>query len=59
MIYVITSECMSCGVCVEVCPVSAIVEVEDQYIITNSCVDCGKCQQSCPIDAIRIIKRKD
>jgi Fe-S-cluster-containing hydrogenase component 2 len=39
--------------CVDVCPVSAIVEAEEQYIITDACIDCGDCVTACPIDAIK------
>ena len=53
MSYVITSECVSCGLCVDSCPVSAIVEGEGIYIITDSCVSCGKCEEVCPVEAIR------
>jgi len=53
MSFIITSECVKCGMCVDVCPVSAIVEGEDQYIITEACIDCGECVAACPIDAIK------
>ena len=53
MSFIITSECVKCGMCVDVCPVSAIVEGEDQYIITEACIDCGDCVAACPIDAIK------
>ncbi len=53
MPYVITSECVNCGVCVDSCPVSAIVEDEDGYLITSACISCGKCSLACPIEAIR------
>ena len=53
MSFIITSECVICGMCVDVCPVSAIVEGEDQYIITEACIDCGDCVAACPIDAIK------
>lgn len=55
MSYIITSECVNCRECVDVCPVSAIIEGEEHFIITDNCVgiDCGKCQKICPVDAIR------
>lgn len=53
MAYTISSECISCGACVESCPVDAISEGADQYTIdAESCVDCGACCDSCPVDAI-------
>ncbi|MDD3049792.1 MAG: 4Fe-4S binding protein [Candidatus Cloacimonetes bacterium] len=56
--YVITSECMNCGLCAEKCPVSAIVEDEEKHVITDSCISCGSCAEICPVDAIRVIKIK-
>ena len=56
MSFVITSECVKCGVCVDACPTSAIIEGEEQYIITEACINCGKCEEVCPIDAIKGMK---
>lgn len=53
MKFVITSECVSCGMCVEVCPVSAIIDENGKMEITDSCISCGACKEVCPIDAIR------
>lgn len=53
MAYIITSECVKCGICVEICPASAIIESDEQYIITSACISCGKCLEACPIDAIK------
>lgn len=52
MAYVITDECISCGVCVDECPVEAITEGEDIYVINpDLCTDCGSCADVCPVDA--------
>jgi formate hydrogenlyase subunit 6/NADH:ubiquinone oxidoreductase subunit I len=48
----ITEECISCGTCVDTCPVGAIVESGDKYAITADCTDCKACQDSCPVNAI-------
>jgi len=53
MPYVITSECVNCGECVDICPVSAIIEGDENYVITDACIECGRCQKICPVDAIR------
>ena len=58
MKFIITSECVSCGECIEICPVSAIVERDEHLFITEACVGCGKCVEICPVDAIRINKQK-
>ncbi len=55
--YIITSECVKCGICIDACPTSAIIEGEDQYIITETCISCGKCLENCPIEAIKLINR--
>jgi len=56
MSFVITSECVKCGLCIDACPTSAILEGEEQYIITEACINCGKCEDVCPIDAIKGMK---
>jgi Fe-S-cluster-containing hydrogenase component 2 len=42
-----------CGICLDVCPVSAIEEGEGQYVINETCINCGKCKIACPIEAIK------
>ena len=53
MAFIITSECVKCGICVDICPVSSIVEGENQFFISDTCISCGKCKDVCPIDAIK------
>lgn len=57
MKYIITSECVKCGICQDVCPTSAIIEADDQFIISDTCILCGKCSEACPIEAIKVINR--
>ena len=46
-------ECIACGTCETVCPVSAISEAEGKYEINpDECIDCGACAASCPVGAI-------
>ncbi|MFO7263577.1 MAG: 4Fe-4S ferredoxin [Bacillaceae bacterium G1] len=55
MAFVITSACIGVkeAACVEVCPVDAIHEGEDQYYINPEvCIDCGACEVECPVNAI-------
>lgn len=53
MAYVITSECVKCGICIDSCPVSAIIEGDEKFVITSACLDCGKCAKVCPLEAIK------
>jgi len=47
--------CVSCGVCIDDCPVGAITPKEDQKAIINEdeCIRCGRCHEVCPEDAVR------
>lgn len=51
--FVITEECIACGVCMDSCSAGAIEEGEEKYIITDECTECGTCVESCPVDAIK------
>lgn len=52
MAYKISDECISCGLCAENCPVSAISEGDGKYVINpDLCVDCGACAENCPVEA--------
>jgi ferredoxin len=52
VVYVITDECVGCGICAEYCPISAIEEGDRQYAITGACIQCGACVKICPVQAI-------
>jgi ferredoxin len=46
--------CVGCGICVEECPVDAIV-MEDELaeIDMNDCIHCGRCHDVCDEEAVR------
>ena len=51
--YIISSDCMDCGVCEYMCPQSAIFEAKKQFVIRRGlCNDCGECVPYCPARAI-------
>ncbi len=51
--YVISSDCMNCGVCEFMCPTGAIVQAPNQFIIKKHlCDGCAECVPYCPAEAI-------
>ncbi len=53
MAHVISSECISCGVCTASCPTGAIEMGAEHYEINpDTCIDCGICVAECPVSAI-------
>ena len=53
MSYIISTDCMDCGVCEFMCPEGAIFEAKKQFVIRrDQCNDCGTCVPYCPARAI-------
>ena len=51
--YMISSDCIHCGVCEFMCPQSAIRGAPNQFVIRRqSCNGCGDCAPFCPVRAI-------
>ena len=53
----VTSSCVNCNLCVEICPFDAIHE--DYTTRTNDCTYCQSCGGECPVDAIKFVTRWD
>jgi Fe-S-cluster-containing hydrogenase component 2 len=52
-VFIISTDCMRCGVCEHMCPVNAIQEAKRQLIILKRvCNGCGDCVPYCPVHAI-------
>lgn len=47
-----SDKCVSCGACVNKCPVNAIVMEDTARIIEDKCVGCASCSAVCPVAAI-------
>jgi ferredoxin len=55
MAHIVTQNCVDCKFtdCVEVCPVDAFFELDNQVIIDpDECIDCSACVGECPVEAI-------
>jgi ferredoxin len=60
MPYVVTDQCISCGVCVAGCETGAITEGDTQsHIDITVCIECGNCQINCPSDAIIYVEETE
>lgn len=46
--------CISCGNCINACPVDAITLEESAVVDSATCIDCGSCVSECPVDAITL-----
>jgi len=54
MPWVDEDKCTGCKVCVEKCPVSAIIMVDEKARINmDECIHCGTCHSVCPQEAVR------
>jgi len=54
MVCVVTDKCRKCKRCVDVCPMGAFHEGEDQMVINpDDCLGCGVCATECPTEAIK------
>jgi len=53
------AECSACDVCVDRCPVGAIVVDDSAGVDRDKCLGCGLCASDCPTDAIRLVLRPD
>jgi NADH-quinone oxidoreductase subunit F len=55
--YILPTKCVGCGVCIKVCPQTAIslVEKNKPVILDQAkCIRCGSCEEACKLDAIGV-----
>ncbi|MCT4620202.1 MAG: 4Fe-4S binding protein [Marinisporobacter sp.] len=48
------SKCSGCKICMEICPVGAIEEMDGIRVNMTRCIKCRSCVVACPIKAIVI-----
>jgi NAD-dependent dihydropyrimidine dehydrogenase PreA subunit len=52
-------KCTGCAICIDYCPVGAIVMKGDKAEINYQCIDCGKCVDMCPKGAISLVQEQE
>ncbi|MCI9671623.1 MAG: 4Fe-4S binding protein [Lawsonibacter sp.] len=54
--FIRTNDCVACGCCARVCPLSAVQVWRGIYakVDPERCVGCGKCAKECPASVIAI-----
>ncbi|HZK17940.1 MAG TPA: 4Fe-4S binding protein [Clostridia bacterium] len=52
--FTISSGCLACGVCTEVCSDKAIIEGDIYQINSSLCTSCGNCADICPVGVIKL-----
>jgi len=52
------SVCSDCGLCVEICPITAIQKIDEAYVSdVSKCINCSLCTSSCPAGAWKPAKQ--
>jgi Fe-S-cluster-containing hydrogenase component 2 len=48
-------DCLTCGGCVSVCPVDAVImENKVAKVLSEKCISCEICVKTCPVGAITL-----
>jgi electron transport complex protein RnfB len=60
VVKIIESECIGCTLCIQACPVDAIVGAPKlmHTVIADICTGCNLCIEPCPVDCIEILEVK-
>lgn len=57
--YVDSEKCNGCEVCLQICPVNAIIIENNLAVIQDTCTDCGLCIDVCPEEAIKTQEKEE
>jgi len=50
--------CITCGDCVERCPMEALTIEDDRLLFDNNkCIGCGLCSSACPTGSLKLVSR--
>lgn len=60
VVYIDEEVCIGCTLCIQACPVDAILGAAKQMhtVITSECTGCNLCIAPCPVDCIHIVEVK-
>jgi electron transport complex protein RnfB len=55
------SRCIGCTLCIDACPVDAIVGAKQlmHTVVEPWCIGCGLCLPPCPVDCIAMVPSRD
>ena len=48
-------KCVSCGKCVEVCPMKVMVLKPENP--ASKCISCGACVKACPMGVLEVVEK--
>lgn len=54
---IIENQCIGCTLCIEPCPVDAIIGASQQMhvVLSDECTGCNLCVSFCPVDCIQMV----
>jgi len=56
-IYFDANKCISCGICIDVCPHEVFAWLETGQVFMyekDRCMECGACALNCPVNAVDV-----
>jgi ferredoxin len=59
MVKIDMEKCDQCGTCTSVCPVSALMIIQELIVDQKICTGCGRCIKVCPFSALSSLNAKD